>query len=60
MCILLISTGKINKDKGSTEKILWDTDEIKQWFHNIVEPSVNPFIEDAIIVEETPKADKKQ
>jgi hypothetical protein len=40
MSILLITEGKIKETESSKEVMKWDTDQIKQWFHTIVEASV--------------------
>lgn len=40
MSIILISSGQIKETVTSKEVIKWNTDQIKNWFHTIVEASV--------------------
>jgi len=40
MSIILISSGKIKETDTSKEIIKWDTDQIKLWYYNVVEASI--------------------
>jgi len=50
MCIILISSGKITNGKDLKEKVMWDTDEIKAWFHDEVDKAIDPTIQKTVDV----------
>jgi hypothetical protein len=51
MSVILISAGKICKEKGSKEKVLWDTDQIVDWYSNNIKNAIDPT---AVIVKDGP------
>jgi hypothetical protein len=50
MSIILISSGQIKETESSKETIKWKTDQVKNWFHTVVEASVTGAVKETIDV----------